>query len=169
MAAERAPGAAPVGRRIRLRPRIKPRIRVVAPKPKREPARPVQHAAATVGAVFGLIGLLGFLPGLTSHIDDLTVAGHHTTTLLFGLFAVSVLHNVIHLLYAVAGLASATSVRTARWYLLAGGAGYLLIALAGLTPAAQLVPLNPPDNWLHAILGAVTFGLGFLPGRTRGS
>jgi hypothetical protein len=128
----------------------------------------VQHAAATVGAVLGLVGLLGFVPGLTIHIEDLTVAGHHTTTLLFGLFAVSVVHNVIHLAYAVAGIAMATSARLARWFLLAGGGVHLLIALTGLTAAAALVPLNAADNWLHLTLGAAMSGFGLLPGRHRG-
>jgi hypothetical protein len=129
----------------------------------------VQHAAATIGAVLGLLGLLGFLPGLTVHIEDLTVAGERTTTLLFGLFAVSVVHNVIHLGLGVAGLAMATSPRLARWYLLAGGGVHLLIALAGLTPAAELFPLNTADIWLHLVLGAMMAGLSLLPGRVRGA
>jgi hypothetical protein len=127
----------------------------------------VQHAAATIGAVLGLVGLLGFLPGLTVHLEDLTVAGARTTTLLFGLFAVSVVHNVIHLGLAVAGLAMATSARLARWYLLAGGGVHLLIALTGRTPAAELFPLNTADNWLHLTLGAAMSGLSLLPGRAR--
>lgn len=128
----------------------------------------MQHAAATVGAVFGLVGLLGFLPGLTVHMDDMTVAGHHTSTLLFGVFEVSVVHNVIHLLYAVAGLAMATSSRGARWFLVIGGGVYLLLAVVGLTPEAGIVPVNVADNWLHLVVGGAMIGLGFLPNRKRG-
>ncbi len=127
----------------------------------------MQHAAATIGAVSGLVGLLGFLPGLTVHMDDLTVAGDHTTTLLFGLFAVSVLCNVIHLLYAVAGLALATSARTASWFLIVGGAGLLLLGLLGLFGAAGWIPLNTADGWLHLGVGAAMLGLSFLPARAR--
>jgi uncharacterized protein DUF4383 len=126
----------------------------------------VQQAAATVGAVFGLLGLLGFLPGLTVHIEDMAVAGHPTTTVLFGVFAVSVLQNVIHLLFAVAGLAFAASARTARWFLLAGGAANLLLALAGWTAAADWVPINTPDLWLHLVLGVAMLGLSLLPARS---
>lgn len=127
----------------------------------------MQQAAATVGAVFGLLGLLGFLPGLTAHMEELGVAGERTTTLLFGVFAVSVLHNVIHVLYAVGGLALAASARTAKWYLIVGGAGHLLLALLRLVGAAGWVPLNNPDGWLHLVVGAAMVGLGFLPAKVR--
>lgn len=163
MPGARLPGAVPAGRRIRIRSRI--RLPPTPPAKSIKPIKPVQHAAATAGAVLGLVGLLGFLPGLTVHIEDLTVAGHHTTTLLFGVFEVSVLHNAIHLLFAVAGLAMATRVRTARWFLLAGGAAYLLLAALGLTAAADVIALNTPDIWLNLVFGAVMLGLGFLPGR----
>jgi hypothetical protein len=126
----------------------------------------VQQAAATIGAVFGLVGLLGFLPGLTVHMEDLAVAGHPTTTLLFGVFAVSVLHNVIHLLFAIAGLALAASARTARWFLLAVGAANLLLAISGTTAAAGWVPINTPDVWLHLVLGVAMLGLSFLSARS---
>ena len=162
MAGAHLPGAAPVGRRTRIRSRIR-----LPPKPAPKSTKPVQHAAATVGAVLGLVGLLGFLPGLTVHMADLTVAGHHTETLLFGVFEVSVLHNVIHLLFAVAGIAMATRARQARWFLLAGGTVYLLLALAGRTAAADVMAFNTADTWLHVGIGVVMLGLGLLPGRTR--
>lgn len=163
MTDQRLPGAAPVGRRIRIRSslRIPP-----PPRPKPKPG-PVQQAAATAGAVFGLLGLLGFLPGLTSHMEDITVAGHHTRTVLFGVFEVSVLHNVIHLVYAVAGLALAGSPRTARWFLIGGGAGCLVLALLSLIGAGGWVPLNAADGWLHLVIGAAMLGLSLLPARVR--
>ena len=127
----------------------------------------MQQAAATVGAVFGLLALVGFLPGLTAHMEEIGVAGERTTTLLFGVFAVSVLHNVIHVIYAVAGVVLAASARTAKWYLIAGGAGHLLLALLGFVGAADWVPLNRPDGWLHLCLGAGMAGLGLLPAKPR--
>src|SRR2546427_4177253 len=152
-------GAVPAGRPIRIRSGVR-----LPPPPRPAPIRPGQHAAATAGAAFGLLGLLGFVPGLTVHIEDISVAGRAvTTTLLFGLFAVSVLHNVIHLLLGAAGLVLAVSPRAARWYLLAGGAGNLLLAGAGLTPAARGVPGNQPDIWLHPACRARILRLSLLP------
>lgn len=154
------PGGAPVGRRMRIRSRIR-----LPPKPPPKSIKPVQHAAATVGAAFGLVGLLGFLPGVTVHMEDLTVAGHHSGMLLFGLFETSVLHNVIHLLFAVAGLAMATKPLLARWFLVAGGTVYLVLALLGVTPAAEALAFNTPDTWLHLAVGVAMLALVVLPGR----
>lgn len=153
------PGGAPVGRRMRIRSRIR-----LPPTPPPKSIKPVQHAAATVAAAFGLVGLLGFLPGLTVHMEDLAVAGHHTRTLLFGVFETSVLHNVIHILFAVAGLAMAARARLARWFLLAGGTVYLVLALLGLTPAAEVLAFNTSDTWLHLAVGVVMLALVLLPG-----
>lgn len=64
---------------------------------------PVQHAAVAVGAVFLLVGVLGFVPGITTRFDTLTFAGHHSEAALFGVFAVSGLHNAVHLVFGVLG------------------------------------------------------------------
>jgi hypothetical protein len=59
----------------------------------------VQTAALVVGAAFLLVGVLGFVPGITSNFSELSFAGHHSGALLLGVFQVSVLHNVVHLLF----------------------------------------------------------------------
>ena len=76
----------------------------------------VQIAAAAVGAVFLLVGILGFVPGITTSYDDLGFAGHHGAELL-GLFEVNVLHNLVHLTFGIAGLALARNIAGARAYL----------------------------------------------------
>ena len=40
--------------------------------------RPVQLAAMVVGVVFLLIGIAGFIPGITTNYDQLQFAGHPT-------------------------------------------------------------------------------------------
>ena len=67
----------------------------------------VQKAAAIVGVVFLLVGVLGFIPGITTNFGDLSFAGHESDARLFGLFQVSILHNIVHLLFGIAGLALA--------------------------------------------------------------
>lgn len=76
-------------------------------RPTTAARRPVQPAATVVGAVFLLVGILGFIPGVTTSYDQLGGAGHDSMALLLGLFQVSILHNVVHLLFGVAGLALA--------------------------------------------------------------
>ena len=126
----------------------------------------MQKAAAAVGAVFLLVGVLGFVPGITTPYGDLHLAGHESGAKLIGLFEVSVLHNVVHLLFGVAGLAMARSWESARLYLIGGGAIYLLLFVYGLVvdegSKANFVPLNSADNWLHLLLGAGMIALGLL-------
>jgi len=134
-------------------------------------ATPVQTAALVVGAVFLLVGILGFIPGITSDYDQLSGAGHHSGAMLLGLFQVSVLHNIVHLLFGVAGLAAARAVATARTFLIAGGVIYLVLWIYGLIidkdSGANFVPLNTADDWLHFVLGLGMIALGFLLTRTR--
>jgi Domain of unknown function (DUF4383) len=134
---------------------------------------PVQIAALLVGAVFLLVGVLGFVPGVTSDYGALGVAGHASEAHLLGLFQVSILHNVVHLLFGVAGLVLARSASGARGFLVVGGIVYLVLWLYGLVvdtdSAANFVPLNTADNWLHLALGAGMAAMGFLLARPAGS
>ena len=127
---------------------------------------PVQTAALLVGAVFLLVGILGFIPGITTNYGSMQLAGHHSEALLMGVFQVSILHNVVHLLFGVAGLAMARSAPAARHYLLWGGLVYLVLWLYGLLidkeSAANFVPLNSADDWLHLVLGIGMIALSFL-------
>jgi Domain of unknown function (DUF4383) len=130
----------------------------------------MQKAAAAVGAVFLLVGILGFIPGITTDYSSMEFAGHESGAKLLGIFEVSILHNIVHLLFGVAGLAMARSWTGARTYLLAGGVIYLLLWLYGLLvdkdSDANFVPLNTADDWLHLVLGVTMVGLSFL-GRGR--
>jgi hypothetical protein len=129
----------------------------------------VQTAALTVAAVFLLVGVLGFIPGITTDYSSMTFAGHHSDAKLLGVFEVSVLHNIVHLLFGLAGLAMARTVSGARTYLIGGGAVYLVLWLYGLVigqdTAANFVPLNPADDWLHLFLGLGMIALGLLTTR----
>jgi hypothetical protein len=130
---------------------------------------PLQTAAVVVGAVFLLVGVLGFIPGVTTQYDQLGFAGHESGALLLGLFQVSVLHNLAHLAFGVAGVAMARSVSGARNYLIWGGAVYAVLWIYGLLVGhgspANFVPVNTADNWLHLLLAVGMIGLGVLLGR----
>lgn len=129
----------------------------------------VQTVTLAVGAVFLLVGILGFVPGITSGVDQLTFAGHQSGAVLLGLFQVSILHNIVHLLFGVVGLALSRSWTGSRSYLVWGGAIYLVLWIYGLVigheSPANFVPLNTADNWLHFVLGIAMLGLGLLLGR----
>lgn len=134
-------------------------------------ATPVQKAALAVGVVFLAVGVLGFIPGITTNYDQLSFAGHHSNAALLGIFNVSVLHNLVHLAFGVAGVALARTFNAARGYLIGGGVVYLALFIYGLVidhdSAANFVPVNDADNWLHLGLAVGMIALGAALGRTH--
>ncbi|MFI1197758.1 DUF4383 domain-containing protein [Micromonospora sp. NPDC020750] len=140
------------------------------PKPR------VRQAAAAVAALFLLLGVLGFVPGVTTGYHELTFAGHTSGAKLFGVFQVSVLHNALHLFFGLAGLVLARSVGGARIFLAGGGALYLGLWLYGFAiefsaehSAVNFIPLNGADNWLHLALGFGMLALGLLLSERAGT
>jgi hypothetical protein len=133
---------------------------------------PVQLAALAVGAVFLLVGILGFIPGITTDYDSMTFAGEESGAELLGVFQVSILHNIVHLLFGVAGVLLARTVPNARGFLVGGGAIYLVLWIYGLLidqdSSANFVPVNDADNWLHLILGVGMIALGLVLPPRRG-
>jgi hypothetical protein len=134
---------------------------------------PVQIAALVVGVAFLLPGVLGFVPGITTHYEMLDFAGHESGAKLLGIFGISVLHNIVHLAFGIAGLIFARTVNGARGYLIGSGVIYLLLSIYGLLidheSAANFVPIDTADNWLHLVLAVGMLGLGAVLGRTRAS
>ncbi|HEV7897855.1 MAG TPA: DUF4383 domain-containing protein [Planosporangium sp.] len=142
---------------------------VSVPRSRAE-ARPlVNRLALVVGVVFLLVGIAGFIPAITTNYDMLSFAGHESGAKLFGIFQVSILHNIVHLLFGLVGIAMARAAGTARLFLLGGGAIYLVLWLYGLViganTAANFVPVNGADNWLHLGLGIGMIVLALLTGR----
>jgi hypothetical protein len=131
----------------------------------------VRLAATAVGAVFLLVGILGFIPGVTTDYDTMELAGHESGAELLGIFQVSILHNIVHLLFGVAGLAMARTAKNAVAYLVGGGVIYLVLWIYGLVTdkmsEANFVPLNTADDWLHFVLGILMIGLALLLSRRR--
>jgi hypothetical protein len=128
--------------------------------------RAVRTAALIVSIVFLAVGVLGFIPGITTNYSDMSFAGHHSDAQLLGLFQVSVLHNIVHLLFGLVGLVMARTAAGARVYLIGGGAIYLVLWIYGLAvgqdSSANFVPLNTADDWLHLVLGLGMIALGLL-------
>jgi len=129
----------------------------------------IQKAALVVGIVFILVGIAGFIPGLTYHAEHLQGAGTDSEAMLLGIFQVSILHNIVHLAFGVWGLAAAKSMRASRSFLLVGGIIYLVLWIYGLVAVGNdqlnFVPLNDADNWLHLVLAAGMILLSFVLNR----
>jgi hypothetical protein len=129
---------------------------------------PVQNVARLVGIVFLLVGIAGFVPGITTNLyDGLEFAGNNGDAELLGLFKVSILHNLVHALFGIAGLALAKTASGARTFLLGGGAIYIVLWLLGLIGGADWIPSNSADDWLHLVLGGAMIGVGYALTRGR--
>ncbi|AKE91105.1 DUF4383 domain-containing protein [Rhodococcus aetherivorans] len=130
----------------------------------------VQLGALSAGTLFLVVGIAGFVPGVTGNYDELAF-GHESGALLLGVFAVSVLHNVVHLVFGLAGVVAARRAALARWYLIVGGLVYLALFLYGLIVrpegSANVLPVNDADNWLHLGVAVTMLGLGLAAPRIR--
>lgn len=112
----------------------------------------VQKLAWVFGVVFLAVGVLGFVPGITS-------GGH-----LLGVFEVDGLHNVIHILSGLAALAAAWGMYSARLYFQVFGVVYGLVAVLGLIQGGNvlgLIGVNMADNLLHVVIAGAALYAGF--------
>lgn len=133
----------------------------------RTESRPlIQLLAMVVGGVFLLVGVLGFIPGITTNYSDMQFAGDGSGAELLGVFQVSILHNIVHLLFGALGLVMARTPANARLFLVGGGIVYIVLWLYGLLvpqdSGANFIPVNPADDWLHLVLGVGMIAMGLL-------
>nr|WP_154923383.1 DUF4383 domain-containing protein [Microbacterium testaceum] len=118
---------------------------------------PNRLVATVFGAVYLLVGLLGF--AVTGGVGFISNEGG----LLLGIFEVNPLHNIAHLLIGgallVAGLANARAAKAVNTTV---GAVYLLLGIVGffLMGPANILALNVPDHFLHLGSAVVLLGVG---------
>jgi hypothetical protein len=124
-----------------------------------------QNLALAFGVAFLGVGVLGFIPGITTNVGDMQFAGNDSPSELLGLFQVSILHNIVHLLFGIAGIAMSRTWESARTYLFASGLLYVGLFLFGFIVSfrditdANFVPVNDADNVLHLV-----FAIGLIGG-----
>ena len=124
--------------------------------------------AMIFGIVFLVIGVGGFIPGLTDHgatpHADLKVTSGYGHEL--GMFPINTLHNIVHLLFGVWGLMASRSFGGARGYFKAVAVIYALFTVMGLVPGLNttfgLVPLYGGDVVLHGLITVVAAYFGFM-------
>jgi hypothetical protein len=119
-----------------------------------------QKLAFLFGVVFLLVGILGFIPGITEDAPG-SFAGEDSDGSLLGIFQVSVLHNLAHAAFGI-GILAARKHATALTYLLVGGVAYAGLFLLGILGAMDWLPADDSDDWLHLVLGAALVGSWFV-------
>jgi hypothetical protein len=123
-----------------------------------------QLGALIFGIVFLLVGILGlFVPNGMGMDADMETAG-----LLFGLFPVNLVHNIVHLAFGVWGLVASRSHPSSRSYGRIGAIVYgALVVIAFLSPTLfGLAPIGGNDIWLHAVLALGLAYIGYAAGDT---
>jgi hypothetical protein len=122
--------------------------------------------ALIYGVVFLLIGVAGFIPGMTTPHTSPEITAQSNMGLLFGLFPVNLLHNIVHVLFGIWGLIAARSLGAARVYAKGVTVIYAVLGVMGLIPGLRstfgLIPLYGHDIWLHFVLAAIAAYFGFV-------
>lgn len=119
----------------------------------------IQKVAALFGAVFIAVAILGFIaPGGMAMNADMT-----TSAKLLGMFPVNLLHNIVHLLFGIWGLAASRSWSGSKSFLQIGGIIYALLTILGFVAPTGfgMVPLGGADIWLHCVVAIVLLGIGY--------
>ncbi|MBE0010733.1 MULTISPECIES: DUF4383 domain-containing protein [unclassified Arthrobacter] len=132
----------------------------------------VRTGSMGLGVVFLLLGVLAFVPGLTTQYGSLAFASG-SEALLFGVFQVSILLNIVYLIVGAAGIIMSRDSRGSRNFLLGSGALFLIMWIYGvvidLGSTANFLSFNAAGNWLHLILALVAGGIALTHmARTRG-
>lgn len=119
-----------------------------------------QRMMGGAGIVYLLIGVLGFIPGIT--IDQGNGQG-----LLLGIFAVNTLHNVAHLLLGAIMLWGSMAGERAIVVAKAMAVVFAVLFVGTfIAPIVEAVAINLPDSGLHLVSALLTGYVGFMMGRT---
>jgi hypothetical protein len=129
-----------------------------------------QNFALIIGIMYLLIGLMGFISAFVREpIVSPEAAGLGFTAgygYLMGLFPINALHNIIHILVGILGIAASISLDSSRLFSGALALFYGLLTIMGLFPPTQstlgLVPIFGNDVWLHAATAAIAAYFGFI-------
>lgn len=121
--------------------------------------------AMVLGVGFLVAGLAGFFPTPATPPPDLTQT--HGFGHALGILPVNTLHNVVHLLFALLGIAAARgAIMSAKAYCQMVAVAYGLLVVMGLIPATNttfgLIPIYGADVWLHLIIAVLAGYFGFV-------
>lgn len=132
----------------------------------------VQNAGMGAGIVLMLVGVLGFIPGVTTQYSELMFVGPNSHAMFLGVFQVSMLLNIVQLAIGAAGWAMSRNEHGARNFLIGAGALYIILSIFGLSvgvgSAANFLSFNMTDSWTLLVLGVVMAAAGWLFSRMAG-
>lgn len=124
----------------------------------------IRYTALSLGLLFLLLGLAGFVPGFVAPSLDFT--SEPGFGYIFGVFPTNYFHNAIGILVGVWGIAAFTSLSGAIVFNRIFAILYAAAVILGLLPFTNtlfgLTPLFGNNIWLNAITAAIAFYYGFV-------
>lgn len=127
-----------------------------------------RYFALGIGIVYLLVGIVAFIPVLYTSPPAGAPTLHATAGYgyLLGLFPVNALHNVVHILIGIAGIAASARIASARYYSQVLFLVYGFLAIIGFLPQLDTlfgwVPIFSGDTWLHAATAIVASYFGWV-------
>jgi hypothetical protein len=119
------------------------------------------NVSLALGIAYLLIGVLGFIPGIT--VPNGAVPGQG---LLLGIFAVNTIHNIAHLVLGTALVWAATTGNNVRMVCRGLAVVFAILVVGSLVaPIVEGVAINAPDTGLHLASLLVTAAIGFMAPR----
>lgn len=127
-----------------------------------------------LGIIFLAIGIAGFIPGFMPFPTDAPTTGVDVPRLvfsdgyglLFGLFPTNFLHNAVHIVVGILGIAAATSFSGSLVFNQGFAVMYAAIALLGLFPFSNttfgLMPIYGNNIWFNALTAILAAYVGFV-------
>lgn len=129
----------------------------------------IQNAGMGVGIVLVVVGILGFIPGITTQYSELRFFGPDSHAMFLNLFQVSMLLNIMQIAIGATGWTMSRNAMGARNFLMGFGLLYVVLGVYGLIvgvgSAANFLSLNTLDNWTFIVLGLGMVGAGWLMSR----
>jgi flagellar biosynthesis protein FlhB len=114
----------------------------------------LKNMATLFGWVLLVVGVLGFVPGITQN------------GMLLGMFAVNAMLSLLHIITGLAGLYAASQGEpSSKMFFQVFGVVYLIIAILGFMSDTGMVlglfANNMADTWLNVVIALVALYLGF--------
>lgn len=125
----------------------------------------IRRFTLIIGIVFLTIGILGFVPAFVVAAPG-TEVGFMAHGLLFGLFPINGLHNLVHIAFGAWGVIVYRNAVQARLFCRTNAIVYGLLAVLGFVPGINtmngFLPIHGHDIWLHGIIALSTGYYGFV-------
>jgi hypothetical protein len=133
-----------------------------------------------IGSLFLVLGVFGFAPSLLSLppfgfesdllVDTAIFPYTQGFGYLFGLFPTNLMHDLVHLIVGLFGIAASGNLITARSFNRIFAVAYILLAIMGLFSFSNtlfgFMPLFGNNVWFNALIAIFAGYIGFLKSET---